>query len=324
MEIPPGNPDSNVLPAGIADEQVDHAIRSSGYPLQSRTIAALSDSFEFLAEEWGYIDRDENTYRTLDVFARQRLSRPHTQVGADNPLKVRPNLTALIECKQADLPYVFFRRRRPATNTALVVGLHRSKVEVSAADSRSTTVVDVPRALSLNTLPFATAPVISSTFSRLTRKGKDLELTGTDAYSSVIRPLVKAALHYEAISKPPSLFAFLDCTAVVLVAVVDAPMIAIDVQREGHVASYAPWVRVLRHEPVPGAQIFDTHRMFAIDCVHWGYLRTYVDDFLLPFASAYAERVERHHNELYHGRAFVASESMAGTGELETHLTFRS
>ncbi len=245
--------------------------------------------------------------------------------GGEPVWKVRPNLTALIECKQADLPYVFFRSRRPAANAALVVGLHRLKVEVSAGDSRNTTVVDVSNALSLNTLPFATTvPVISSTFSRLTRKGKELELTGTDAYNSVIRPLVKAALHYEAISKPPSSFAFVDCTAVVLIAIIDAPMIAIDVQQEGHVMSYAPWVRVLRHEPVPGAQIFDTHRMFAIDCVHWGYLPAYVNSFLLPFAATYAERVERHHTELYYGRGFVASESMTRAHELESHLTFRS
>jgi hypothetical protein len=325
---PTDNPKSNLLPAGLTEGRLDQAISASGYPLQSRISGKLMSSFESVDDEWGYIDRDTNTYRTLDILATQRLWQFKVQRGQrlHNPLRIRPNLTVLIECKQSELPYLFFQSSIPKDlhQLPLVVGLRHSKLELSTRGTRSTWIYGIPAALSLPSLPFIKdAPATCSTFSRVARKGNDLELTGSDVYSGVVQPLLKAALHLETIYKPRSTFAYLDCAVVVLLAVIFGPMVVVKVAGDSHSMSYAPWIRVLRQEPIPGAQHFDTHRMFAIDCVHSEYLGAYLDNHLLPFAREFGIRAERHHEELYHGRGSVPSEKHFSGPDLEARLKYK-
>jgi hypothetical protein len=67
-----GNPELNRLPEGITDGQLEMAVRLSGYPLQRVVAEQLLEAFE-VTEEWGYVDRESNDRRTLDVFAYKNL-----------------------------------------------------------------------------------------------------------------------------------------------------------------------------------------------------------------------------------------------------------
>jgi hypothetical protein len=67
-----GNPELNRLPEGITAGQLEWAVRLSGYPLQRVVAEQLLEAFE-VTEEWGYVDRESNDRRTLDVFAYKNL-----------------------------------------------------------------------------------------------------------------------------------------------------------------------------------------------------------------------------------------------------------
>ena len=101
MKAAAGNPSGNVIGAGLHESQVEEAVRRSGYPLQTVIARALSTAFH-VREEWSYIDADTAELRTLDLLAE----RPFYE--SDVHSRVRPTLDLLIECKQSDLPYVFF------------------------------------------------------------------------------------------------------------------------------------------------------------------------------------------------------------------------
>ena len=98
-----GNPSGNALRAGVTEEQLSAAIEKSGYPLQTVVAESLRPYCERLSEEWSYVDRDSGLLRAIDV----RADRTYEQDDADDP-HLRATLTLLVECKQSDMPYVFF------------------------------------------------------------------------------------------------------------------------------------------------------------------------------------------------------------------------
>jgi hypothetical protein len=103
MKGEPTNTPENQLGAGFTEEQLLEAVRKSGYPLQ--TIIASSLRIDFgVQEEWSFVDGDTGTLRTLDIVASRRMYTPQNE---GQPF-VRPTLDLLIECKQSDLPFIFF------------------------------------------------------------------------------------------------------------------------------------------------------------------------------------------------------------------------
>lgn len=105
----PANPNTNKLPAGIAEADVHSAITQSGYPLQNIAGDYCEKAGFRTIEEWSYLDKDAEPLRTIDVKAEKPLF--EYQKGSET--KIRPNLILLIECKQSELPYVFFLSQRP-------------------------------------------------------------------------------------------------------------------------------------------------------------------------------------------------------------------
>src|SRR2546430_610830 len=94
------NPPGNKLPDNLRVDRVIEAVRRSGYPLQTVVAQVLMQTFQII-EEWAYVDRDTQEHRSLDLFASRRISIPDHS-------RLVPSLALLIECKRAELPYVFF------------------------------------------------------------------------------------------------------------------------------------------------------------------------------------------------------------------------
>jgi hypothetical protein len=101
VDISENNPPSNTLGPGLADAAIIEAIKTSGYPLQLDVATLLSPTFS-LQEEWSYHDPDTQTVRTIDIVATRYFKGPQPHPRA------RPAISFVIECKQSDLPYVFF------------------------------------------------------------------------------------------------------------------------------------------------------------------------------------------------------------------------
>lgn len=108
------NPAQNQLPSGATEEKLVEAVNISGYPLQSRVGAVVTNFMRTsangapapFAEEWSYLDRTEDTLRTLDIRAGLE-DKPFDERGRQR--RVTAALDLLIECKRTRAVTVFGR-----------------------------------------------------------------------------------------------------------------------------------------------------------------------------------------------------------------------
>jgi hypothetical protein len=242
------NPASNRLGAGVADETLRQAVESSGYPLQTIVAVKLSSADFVITEEWVFTDNDTGQLRALDLHASHPL---YDWRGHSNP-RVRPSVSLLIECKRSEMPYIFFASdSRPgrggfATNDA---GLLQDEINVRTDDDVSTWGFTTLQALGLADHPFlADPPRVAMTFSKVARRGKELALSGTDPYQSLVLPLTKALRGYASRIAPPKTAVYFDLVLPLAVAVIDGPMVVASVAQSGVSYELHPWVRVYRHD----------------------------------------------------------------------------
>jgi hypothetical protein len=303
MKTSSNNPPSNQLRAGVDEQQITDAVRKSGYPLQSFVAATLRNSFG-LKEEWSYIDGDHKGIRTLDILAERRLY----LLRNENQPRIRPTLDLLIECKQSDLPYIFFLSEdRPwITEFPVLAGLFKNSITVTTDDDRSTYTTSIIASLDLHTAPFLRDDVeCCATFSKCVRKGKELELSGTEAYQNIVLPIVKALRYFQIQEAPPNTAYYHDCHLALAIAVLDAPMIGARLENDIQVLGFLPWVRVVRHEAADSEDFTERSPSYAVDFVHKDFFKIYIEKNVLPFAEKFAELALKHHTEIATGKGFA-------------------
>jgi hypothetical protein len=249
------------LKAGVTGEAILDAIRRSGYPLQaeiSNILEAAISGMEMRArtqEEWAYLDKDSDTVRALDIFAEIYLT--------DDEVMKRTftsHLHMLIECKQSELPYVFFLRGSPPGFSAdfpEIAGINRD-LKMFTQDNdldplgEHSVALSVYDALAFYDFPtFEKPPFFAISLAKAARRGgSKLELTGEDAYRSLTLPLLKAADHLKSImgstGKPST---HPRCSLIAPIAVVDAPMIGVLYHEGKNLMISLPWVRMSYLEP---------------------------------------------------------------------------
>lgn len=326
MNYAPHNPRENTLGAGITEDQIISAVAKSGYPLQTivgdilRSPQPSRERRFSVQEEWSYLDRDTQELRSMDLVAELRLHDWNPQP------RVRPQLDLLIECKQSSLPYIFFQTSRRPFLTAFptVAGLRKDEIIITTDDDPSSWAFSVVRALDLHKDPFQTSPPFCHTLSKCVRKGSDIELSGSDAYNGLVMPLVKAVQHFVQSRTPVDTAWYFDCHLTLAIAILDAPMISITVRGDGPAMTATPWLRALRHEYEPGTDRFRREKVRVIDVVHKEFLRSYLDDHLLPFADRFAERVLWHTTELATGMAFVPHMGASRGESIESRMRPRT
>jgi hypothetical protein len=275
------NPEANCLKSGVTDVQLEAAVRVSGYPLQRVVAEQLLRTFE-VTEEWGYVDRETNDRRALDVFAYKKLK---------ETAGLWVSLALLVECKRSDLPFVFFAAAAPRVprEFPVIAGLRGKPLELHVKGVGSTS-APASKVLGLHDFPFvSSAATTCSAFTRAERKGKDLDLSGSVPFSQVVLPLVSALKHFLDLQKTIGSQAKVPACLAHPICVVDAPMVLVEGGPEAPRLTMTPWVRVVRQEAIKEKdQGFWRH--YVIDCVHRGYVTTFVQEHLLPFAEQFAER----------------------------------
>lgn len=295
------NPSSNVLGAGVNEDAIRAAVEKSGYPLQTVAAEALRKNFG-VTEEWSYVDRSTGDLRAIDILAGLHLYDIET-----NP-RVRPQVNLVIECKQSELPFVFFltpgRPRCP--DFPVIAGLHSNKIVITSDDDPSSWNLPILDALSLSDDEFFTIPKFCTTFSKCVRKGRDIKLSGVDAYNGLILPLITAQQHFVNSEKPISTAAYFDFHLTVAIGIVDAPLVAADCSSDRPGLKLIPWVRAFRHEYSAKEERWDRSKLWAVDIVHKDFLSTYIDKHLIPFALRCAALALKHQKELASGRGFVS------------------
>ncbi|TPQ31063.1 hypothetical protein C2U70_25070 [Bradyrhizobium guangdongense] len=319
MKASQDNPDANQLGVGVNEEQVMEAVRKSGFPLQTLIANYLRTDF-VVQEEWSYMDSDTGTQRTLDIVASRRIR----EFGDKNQPFVRPTLNFLIECKQSDLPFIFFMTAtRPwLRNFPFFAGLGKESVVVKTDDDRSTWSEGILRALSLEEDPFVSNAVdCCMSLSKCVRKGKgELELSGPDAFQSIVLPLVKSLRYFKRQEAPPATARYFDLHIPLAVAVIDAPMIAAKIDNNQSSLILTPWVRVARYEAVEAESWLDRTEIFGIDVVHKSFFETYTQRHAIPFALKLAPLAVKHHVEIATGKGFIKGMGADSHSNIEGRL----
>jgi hypothetical protein len=320
------NPSSNALPAGLTRNQVLDAVAKSGYPLQFFVGELLRNwppdenaSFS-VQDEWSFLDRDTNDSRHLDIRADLRLHPWEPQP------RVRPQLTLLIECKHSELPYVFFGRKDPlgVWRYPPIAGLHADDINIRTDDSRSTWNYPVSDVLGLRDDKFQLEPIVCTSFAKCTRKGKELELSGTEPYNSLVQPLSKALCHFHTVEKPAETHRYFDAHLTIALAVLDAPTFTVTIEDGAQKLELTPWIRLTRHEFDGTAPKFHQDTIHVIEVVHRDFLQNFLSERLIPFARKFASAVLRHPEELAGGKAFVSGMEADSYTNIESRLRPKS
>lgn len=317
MKASDNNPNTNAVPAGISDDQLTEAVRQSGYPLQTIVASELKEQFG-IQEEWSYIDRDSGDLRALDIYARRSLYR----IEGPQP-RVRPHIVMLIECKRSDLPFIFFKTAGNVwlKEFPLVAGLKEPHVRLTSETDPSMWYLPVITCLNLQQHRFVSSPpALCTTYSKVVRGGKDLQLSGSEAYGSVVLPLVKAMQYFAKTASPLATHRYFDCYATVGICVLDAPMVVAESPSDVPQLTLMPWVRLIRDEAKKDRTGFETSVKYALDFVHRDHLRTYIRDWLLPFSQDFGQRVMKHDLVLAECAGFVPGMWDAGFEHIEANM----
>jgi hypothetical protein len=305
LTIAPSNPVSNVLPQAIPEEKLIQAIEASGYPLQGLVAHELTRHF-VVTEEWGYLDRDTREHRSLDLSALCPIGRP------DQPDHL--NLALLAECKRTGHVHVFFQQvtGREIPDYPSIPGLPT----VSVSWGNQSRDVHPSRILGLSELPFLSgpdAPPVCASFVKGHRQNEKVEFSGAEPFNSLVLPLVKAHDSASEVARQwGTNRVCVRATLLLSLAVIDGPMVLIERPDAADQLLLVPWVRVVRQEVNRDPRAPNHFHHYAIDVVHFGFLKQYVERHLLPFAEAFADRVARMRGVLFHG-AVAASDSWKWT-----------
>jgi hypothetical protein len=285
MDQDPNNPSRNRLAPGFNEASLIHAIEESGYPLQGIVADKLNGEFT-IVEEWGFIDRDTQEHRSLDVFAFKIMPTEG---------EIRPCVALLIECKRSIHPYVFFKNvvDREIPRFPKVEGLTRNSITVHESSGKRLSEASGAAVLGLSELAFIhPGPPRCSAFTKAIAQGAKVSVSGSDPFNKMIMPLVKASDHasslYKAHDNPDRLYP----TIILCVSVLDSPILLVNSPAEASRPILTPWVRVPRQEAQPDRRGVN-YVYYVIDVVHVDFFDSFLSNHLMPFVSEFESRV--HH-----------------------------
>lgn len=303
------NPQSNDIGGGVTESGLRSAIDRCGYPMQASVVRAIREAavlrwgdraYTAVQEEWTYQDRDTGDVRAIDALAEAHLWNWQSE---DQP-RIRPVLSLLVECKQSELPHIFFTRPSGRSLSPVVSGFPHSDVTLVTDDDRSTWLFALTDLWGLDEHTFATSPPIAVSLSKARfRKGGDLEITGEDTYNGLTLPLLKATAHLDVVAEYEKKY-YTDGRLLIPLAVIRGPMVGVLDDGKGDL-ELIPWARVTRYEPESSPENRRSHRVFTYDVVHEDYLASYLEK-LTDYADSFAAAVLGHQAVLLTGRGFAA------------------
>lgn len=288
------NPPENHLGPNVEEEALLDAIEASGYPLQGRAARILGDVFG-VTEEWGFLQGDDDpVHRSLDLFCWRTLD--------EHLPNLKCYLATLAECKRSNLPYVFFQDAvsRPIPKFPLVAGPRATNVNVRNRGGNQVRGYPIGQAFDLQEHQFVRQPLSCSSFSRAEPKGSGkFRFSGSEPFNKVVLPLLRAVDHAAQLYKKGGSKEVISLYLISPLAIIDAPMLVVEDPDAPRNATLTPWTRVVRQEA--RRETRSGPAWYAIDFVHISYLRTYVNDFLLPYADEFSRACAKNAQLLANG-----------------------
>ena len=312
----------NQLPDEFPLEEVEKAVRVSGYPVQLRAAEELRQHFD-VVEEWGF-EAEDGGSRRLDLYCVKPLSTARD---------LETSCRLLVECKRSAYPLLFFRKVTAAIPHFLrITGIHDTVISLThpryplpAADSRFGPGVvhggeisierRVPAAIciGLHQLEFVSAgPPIAPILAKVEHVGRKghkgpganapKKISGEWPYRNMVMPMVAAIDFTEQRFRLEKIQDSIFPSLIHALCVVDAPMILATGPEEPLQLRMVDWVRAERHETEAGSTRRD--KSYGIDIVHVDYLADYMTQ-LLSFLNEASEVLERHAPLLRSGRGHI-------------------
>jgi hypothetical protein len=229
-------------------------------------------------EEWAYIDADSQETRQLDGLIALDVTSAEYKPYPDSPREtIRCSLDLLIECKQSELPFLFFMRRANTGDVPRIVGLPHEWLSIGTDDHPDIHLGMRPYdALGFYSLPLARRPSTAISMTKAQWKsGSVLQLSGEDVFRGIALPLSKAVRYYETMIKPKEPTLYTDVRMVVPVAVVRAPMIGVSMEGGQPSMLATPWVRLVRLDPGNRSSTSGSNQSTSIDVVHIDFVEEY-------------------------------------------------
>jgi hypothetical protein len=319
------------LPGGVELADVVEAIELSGYPFQASVAGIVHETtrdhgklLSTCQEEWAFIDSDTGDIRFIDLLLNLteytahdwRTGRPvcGDLTAAGVVATYGPSsINMLVECKQAELPYVFFLRDADPSERLQFPEIAGVRVEIDVYSLRSDGKLDTsPYVMSahdiigFHDLPyFSQPPKLAVSISKAAwTKGGKLQLSGEEPFRSLILPLFKAAKHFKNLNET-------DCDDdcryihfVVPLAVLRAPMLGSSLVDGRVELTPVAWVRVWRSEATnPGTTSWGELRSDVryLDVVHESYLSEYLRSAMRDFGTV-IDRLDGLYSVLSEGR----------------------
>jgi hypothetical protein len=322
------------LADGISGKDILDAITKSGYPFQAEVADLLraqlsSTGRAQIQEEWAYIDSDTGASRSLDVFAEIPLWDSDSK--DPNRGKVYPYLNLLIECKQSDLPYIFFLRGDPPSgeiNFPEIAGVASTDIRLFIKEREG--LASAPPQFSFNMSmhdvfachnleAFQGYPFYSISLAKAMRKGSKVELSGEETYRGLTFPLLKAADHIKAQARPIENPEIVSPRFIVCLAVIRAPLIGTYLYQGKHIMLGVPWVRACRVEPTTGGErSYQGGNVRYFDVVHSDFFSEYME-MLVESARLLAHRMLEHDGVVFSGVGLTTMEERDGVEEPDVH-----
>jgi hypothetical protein len=283
MKASATNPATNQLPKGISEEQINLAIKKSGYPLQTKVALMLKRTFQ-IQEEWSFIDPNSGNARSIDILAERSLpvsQQLHPTMEISGKSELTFNL--IIECKQSELPFIFFLNEEQITapNFPSIAGLGKQTVAIHK--EKTAHMIPIQKILNFNQYPFISNEAIFCTkFCKCERKGGDIILSGEESFNNIIYPLLKAVNHFHLLANQSFRVDYFHLHLILGIGVLDAPMIGVKTTQDSHQTSLIPWVRVVKHHADDNST-GSRGNVFAFDIVHKDFVNDYIQNHFLPF-----------------------------------------
>jgi hypothetical protein len=92
-------------------ERIIKDIQKSGLPLEIKMSSILGADGWAVHNQEGYLDADENKWRTIDIMAHKSIEIPNSSAYS------KLHFSLIIECKKSDKPWVFYVREKEGART---------------------------------------------------------------------------------------------------------------------------------------------------------------------------------------------------------------
>lgn len=232
-------------------------------------------------------------------------------------------LDLIIECKQSELPFVFFLTdgKLSIHNFPYLAGLSKDEITITTDNDTSTWALTFKQALSFEDDDFLKKdPIFCQKFSKCERRGDKLVLSGEESFNGIIYPLLKAMRHFKLGVKPHEIAQYFNCHLILGMCVLDAPMVGVEIYRDHHEVILLPWIRVIVHQPDNIPTFAHNDNVFAIDIIHKDFLDEYINNHVLPFSARLSKLIFKHQQVLATNKGFVSNMNGVNPLKIENHL----